>query len=179
MDGIASAAAVVLAAVFAWAGVAKLIRRGATEASFAALRLPAPKPLATVVPAVEVVLAVALVLRPAVAAWAALALVAAFSVVLWVAIHRGIDAPCSCFGTARAAPVSTTEIVRNAMLAGLAVVATAAHGSALWPGLRELVVVTAVAALGRGGLAVAELRRGRGRMVASAPSATRARKGPG
>ena len=169
MDKIASAAALVLAAVFLWAGVAKLLRRDDTQASFSALRLPAPAALAVVVPIVEIALAAALVLRPAIAAWAALALIGAFTAVIWLAIARGIEAPCSCFGTARKEPVSTNEIVRNGMLAGLAVLATAAHGAAGWPGLPQLVIVTVLAALGRVVLAIAELRRGGNRVFPHMP----------
>jgi uncharacterized membrane protein YphA (DoxX/SURF4 family) len=169
MDQLASAAALVLAAVFAWAGVAKLLRGDGTRSSFAALGLPAPAFLAVVVPLVEIALAVGLVLRPAIAAWAGIAVIGAFSIVIWRAIARGIDAPCSCFGTARKEPVSTNEIVRNGMLAGLAVLATAAHGAAGWPGLPQLVIVTVLAALGRVILAVADVRRGGNRIFPDMP----------
>ena len=84
-------------------------------------------------------------------------------------IARGIDAPCSCFGTARKEPVSTNEIVRNGMLAGLAVLATAAHGAAGWPGLPHLVIVTVLTAMGRVILAIADLRRGGNRIFPDMP----------
>lgn len=169
MDQLASAAALVLAAVFAWAGIAKLMRRDDTRSSFAALRLPAPSTLAVAVPIVEILLAIGLVFRPAIAAWAAIGVIGAFTVVIWLAIARGIDAPCSCFGTARKEPVSTNEIVRNGMLAGLAVVATAAHGAAGWPGLPHLVIVTVLTAMGRVILAIADLRRGGNRIFPDMP----------
>jgi len=169
MDALASATAIVLAAVFAWAGVAKLLRRADTAASFVALGVPAARGLAVVVPLVELALAAGLVLRPALAGWAALALIFAFTVVIWRAIHRGIKAPCSCFGTASKEPVSTNEIVRNGMLAGLAVLATAAHGAAGWPGLPQIVIVTVLAALGRVALAVAEFRRDGARVFPHMP----------
>ena len=169
MDGIASAAAIVLAVVFAWAGVAKLVRGADTESSFAALGLPAAALLARVVPGIEIVLAVALVARPAIAAWPALALLGTFTFVIWLAIARGVAAPCSCFGTARKDPVSTNEIVRNGMLAGLAIVASAAHGPAGWPGLPQLVLVTVATTLGRVGLALADFRRQGGRIFPTMP----------
>ena len=125
--------------------------------------------LARIVPVVEVLLALALVARPAIAAWPALVLLGAFTFVIWLAIARGVAAPCSCFGTARKEPVSTNEIVRNGMLAGLAIVASAAHGSAAWPGLPQLVLVTVATALGRVGLALADFRRQGGRIFPTMP----------
>ena len=54
---VGTAAAVVLAAIFVWAAVAKLRDRPATLRAFTAAGLPAPDALAVVVPAVELVLA--------------------------------------------------------------------------------------------------------------------------
>ncbi|MEA3075463.1 MAG: hypothetical protein QOF60_371 [Actinomycetota bacterium] len=154
-----SAAALVLAAVFVWAAVAKVRGRDATVASFRGLGLPGPGVLAVVVPVVEIGLAVGLVVMPSVAGWLALALLAAFTVVIGRAIARGVEVGCACFGSAaNDRPVSPLEVVRNAGLAALAVVATGATGDALWPALPAMVVVTVVVALGRVGLAMAELR---------------------
>ncbi|HVM09537.1 MAG TPA: MauE/DoxX family redox-associated membrane protein [Acidimicrobiales bacterium] len=169
MDELASAAALVLAIVFVWAGVAKLARPSDTAESFAALGLPAAKALARVVPVVELALAAGLVFRPAVASWAALVVLGAFTFVIWVAIHRGVQAPCNCFGSARKEPVSTLELVRNAMLAGLAVIATAAHGAAGWPGVPSVIAITVIVAFGRLSLALAEFRRTGGRIFPTMP----------
>lgn len=172
MDDVARAAAIVLAAVFAVAAVAKLRQPVSTARSFAALGLPAPAVLAYAVPAVEAGLAVALVAVPRAAAWVAIVLLAAFTAVLARSITKGTGAPCACFGSARRAsePVSGVELVRNAMLAALAVIATGAPaGAALVPPLPALVVVTLLVAAGRVVLALADLRRHGGRIWPGVP----------
>jgi uncharacterized membrane protein YphA (DoxX/SURF4 family) len=115
-----TALAVALAAVFAWAAVAKLRRRPATVRSFAASGLPAPDVLAVAVPAGEIVLAAVLVASPAAGATLALAVLAGFTTQLLLARRRGVDTGCGCFGGARpAAP--DVELARNAVLAAVAV----------------------------------------------------------
>ncbi|MBW3651315.1 MAG: hypothetical protein KY458_12185 [Actinobacteria bacterium] len=127
-------AALALAGLLGWAAVAKLRRRPATIASFQDLRLPAPSVLAVVVPVVEAFVAAALVLRPRLGGWPALLLLAAFSIVIVRAVAAGAEAPCACFGSGGERPVSTRELVRNAVLAALAVLATGAGpGWALSP----------------------------------------------
>ena len=173
MDDVARAAAIVLAAVFAVAAVAKLRQPATTTSSFAALGLPSPSVLTYAVPAVEAVLAVALVIAPAPAAWAAVVLLAAFTVVLARAIAKGTGAPCACFGSARRAtePVSGVELVRNAMLAALAIVATGAPaGDTGVPSLPALVIVTVAVAAGRLVLGLVDLRRHGGRIWPGVPS---------
>lgn len=123
---IGMAAAGVLAVIFAWAGAAKLSRPAATATGFAALGLPRPKVLARTVPAVELVLGVALLSAPSPAAAAALALLAGFSAVLARALRRGVAVPCACFGQPGGPPLSLVDLIRNALLAALAVAALAA-----------------------------------------------------
>lgn len=165
----AQAAALVLAAVFAWAAAAKLGARAATVASFRGLGLPAPGALAVAVPLIEVVLALALVVAPAQASFAALAVLLAFTVVIGRAVAGGSSVGCACFGgSAGARPVSVLELVRNAGLGALAIVATGAGaGSALWPSLPAVVLVTVLVALARVGFAAAELRRAGGHLLST------------
>jgi hypothetical protein len=111
--------AVALAAVFAWAAVAKLRRRPATVSSFAAFGLPAPASLAVAVPATELVVAALLVVRPVLGATLALAALAGFSTQLVLARRRGIDAGCGCFGGVRPAGPNV-DLARNAVLAAAA-----------------------------------------------------------
>lgn len=162
-----SAAALVLAVVFAWAAVAKVRARTTTVTSFRGLGMPAPDALAVAVPMVEVALAIGLAVRPGVAAWWALVLLVAFTAVIGRAIARGVEVGCACFGSSAERPVSTMEVVRNAGLAALAVVATGAHGDAFWPPLPALVIVTVVVALGRVALAMAELRQAGGHVFST------------
>jgi hypothetical protein len=50
-------------------------------------------------------------------------------VVIGRALRAGAVAPCNCFGAAHADPVSAVDLVRNALLAGLAVVAVVGAGA--------------------------------------------------
>jgi hypothetical protein len=164
----AEASALVLAVVFAWAAAAKVRARPATVASFDGLRLPAPRLLATAVPVVEVALAAGLVVVPGPAAFLALALVLAFSVVIGRAVAAGSTVGCACFGGhADDRPVSVLELVRNAGLGALAVLATGAGGGPHWPSLPALVIVTVLVALGRVALAAVELRRAGGHVLST------------
>jgi len=158
MSEVAYGAALVLAILFAWAGVAKLADRGRTTRTFAAFGLPAPKILGTAVPVVELVLAAGLVIVPAVAAYAALGMLAAFTTFLVRAVRAGVDVGCGCFGSARDEPVSTVEVLRNALLACAAVVASFSTGPVV-PGLDAVVLVSTAVALAAVVLALADLRR--------------------
>jgi len=124
---VGSVAAVVLAAVFGFAAVAKAARRGETVAAFAGLGVPAPGVLAILVAAVELVIAATLLARPHVGAALALAALAAFTFVVVRALGRGVETGCGCFGSRHAAPVNPSDVVRNGLLAAFAVLATGAH----------------------------------------------------
>ncbi|HTJ76921.1 MAG TPA: MauE/DoxX family redox-associated membrane protein [Acidimicrobiales bacterium] len=126
MAGLGYACALLLAAVFVRAGAAKLARPGATAATFAQLRVPAAAALARTVPVVELLVAAGLLAAPRVGATVALVLLAGFSAVLARAVRSGTVAPCNCFGTARADPVSSSDLLRNGLLAALALAALAA-----------------------------------------------------
>jgi hypothetical protein len=115
-------APVVLAAVFAFAGGAKLADREATAEGFRALRLRAADRLAVQVPSVELATAVLLIAAPAGGAVVALLLLVGFSVVLARRLRDGVAAPCRCFGGARTKPIAWSDLARNAVLAALAVV---------------------------------------------------------
>jgi hypothetical protein len=108
-------AALVLAAVFTWSGVAKLVRRP----DLTKLGLPA----ATwwVVSLVELLLAVTLLASPAWGGVAALALLAGFTAFL--VARRGGDVGCGCFGSASTKPISNVDLARNAALLAVAAIA--------------------------------------------------------
>ena len=151
-------AALVVAGVLFWAGIAKRARPRSTAASFAALGLPAPGALARAVPLVELGVAAVLVVQPRFGAVAALVLLGSFTVVLGVAVRRGVGVGCACFGSARARPVSTVEVVRNVGLMGFATVAVAADGPAA-PDVEAVVAVTTAFLVGLLALALVDLRR--------------------
>jgi hypothetical protein len=151
-------AALILAVLFAWAGVAKLGARRRTARTFATLGLPAPAALALAVPVVELALAAGLVLAPGWAAAGALALLAAFSVFLTRAVRAGVDVGCGCFGSAGSEPVSFVELVRNGLLGIAAAVALAAPRPVA-PSLAAILVAGAALAIAGLVLALAELKR--------------------
>lgn len=149
------ACALLLAAVFVRAGAAKLARPAATAASFTALGVPAAPAVARAVPVVELVTAAGLLAAPRIGAVAALVLLAAFSTLLARAVRAGADTPCNCFGSARADPVSPVDLLRNGLLAGLAVAALgASHPALSLPG-----AAVALAMFGAGSGVLAALRR--------------------
>jgi hypothetical protein len=84
-------------------------------------------------------------------------------------VARGSTVGCACFGGgAEDRPVSVLELVRNAGLGALAIVASGAGtGSALWPSLPAAVLVTVLVALARVGLAAAELRQAGGHVLST------------
>jgi uncharacterized membrane protein YphA (DoxX/SURF4 family) len=158
------AAALLLAAVFAWAGAAKLRQPAATAAQLRALGLPAPWVLARAVPAVEVALAVLLVAVPRTGGPVALLLLAAFTLLLAVKLGQGEAVRCGCFGSARQDPIAATDLVRNGLLIGLAAVVAVAAVPAL-PGLSALVAGTAAIAIGAVALALVDVRVTTGRLL--------------
>jgi len=118
-------APVLLAAVLAFAAGAKLADLDATAAGFRALRLPRPERLAILVPSVELAAAVLLIAAPVLGGALASALLVAFSGLLVVRLRQGVAAPCRCFGGVRTKPIGWTDLVRNGVLAALAVVTLA------------------------------------------------------
>lgn len=157
MADLGYASALLLALVFAWAGLAKLAARRQTEAAFRSMAVPAPGGLAVAVPAAELALALALVLQPGWAAVAALAVLAGFTTLVARSVRAGIQGGCACFGTAMSRPVSRIDLVRNGLLAAVAGVATFAP-SAMAPDPGALALVVAAAACGQTLLAYLRVR---------------------
>jgi hypothetical protein len=158
VSGVAYLCALVLAGVVGVAGAAKLRRPRRTAASFAALGLPRPRAMARAVPVAELALSATLVAMPAVGAAGALAALAAFTVVIGRSLRSGAAVSCGCFGSAGDDPVSGVELVRNGLLAVLAVTALAAAEPAA-PELAEVVLVSTAVVTAVVGLALARLRR--------------------
>jgi uncharacterized membrane protein YphA (DoxX/SURF4 family) len=151
-------AALVLAAAFVAAAAGKLARPVATAAAFRSFGVPWPAAAARLVPAAELVVAVLLVAAPGVGGVAALVLLVAFSAVLVRALRAGIRTPCRCFGGVREDPPSAVDVLRNGMLAALALVAIAA-GTPRAPSVAAVVLVAGSVV---GGFAALRLARGHG-----------------
>jgi thiol-disulfide isomerase/thioredoxin/uncharacterized membrane protein YphA (DoxX/SURF4 family) len=124
MDAAVLAARVLLAAVFAVAGAAKLRDRPGTLRTLAEFGLaPAALPAATLaLPAIELVVALAMLVDPAAAPGgvAAAVLLAAFTAGILNALRQGLAPDCGCFGNLSAKPVSRWTVARNLFLLLLA-----------------------------------------------------------
>ena len=160
MDAILLVSRLVLAAVFVVAAVAKAFDRPGTRRALEQFGVPAAvvPAAALVLPVVE--LAVAALLLPEATAQAgaiaAAALLAAFTVAVGVALARGTEAECHCFGAVSAHPVGPGTLGRNVALlalAGLVAAGGAGTSATGWVGdlsTTEAVLasVSAVLALG-------------------------------
>jgi peroxiredoxin len=129
MDTILVTAQLVLAAVFVTAGVAKLLDLPGSRKAVADFGVPAgiAKPLGTALPLAEIAIALTLIFVPT-ARWgavAALALLAAFIGGISKAMRRGEAPDCNCFGQIHSAPAGPKTLIRNAVLAAIAVVVVA------------------------------------------------------
>jgi thiol-disulfide isomerase/thioredoxin len=124
-------ARLVLGAVFALAGVAKLADLEGSRKAIIDFGLPSAlaPPLGLLLPLAE--LAVAASLLPASTAWwgalGALALLSVFVVGISVNLARGRTPECHCFGQIHSSPVGWKTLARNGVLAAVA-------GFILWAG---------------------------------------------
>lgn len=121
----ATAARLVLAAVFLGAGIAKLSVRGWARSTAGALKLPFRVTQST--PWLELLVGAGLVAGVRLAPVAALGLLLAYTGVLLVALANadGAAPPCACFGRA-ARPITWTTVLRNVALIAIALVTVAA-----------------------------------------------------
>ncbi len=123
MGAVGSTAAVLLAVIFVWAAGAKLVGRRDVVDDIAAMGLPVPPVTLGAVIGAELNTAVLLVARPTVGAVVALLLLSGFSLFLLTIIRSGRQVHCGCFGANHREPISQVEIVRNAALGILALLA--------------------------------------------------------
>ncbi len=154
---VASTAALGLAIVLAWSGVAKLRGLASTISAFERIGLPKPGLLGRAVPVAELAVAGALLVAPRLGALAAIALLVAFTGVLLTIIRSGRSISCGCFGSTNAEPVGPADIVRNIGLLFAAAVALGAT-DLVRPDLPALVVVSLSALVVGLVMAMASLR---------------------
>lgn len=118
-----------LSGVLAFSGVMKLIDAGNGVEAVTGLGVPAKvaRPVATVLPYVELALAALLVVLAdralLIVTVLATLLFLAFTVAVLVQLARGQRPPCHCFGALSAEPIGWSTGVRNVLLTGLAVAA--------------------------------------------------------
>ena len=178
LDVLGLAAGLVVAAVFAVAGVGKLTDRPGTREAVREFGAPSwlVSPLAQVLPMAELAVVIALLFASTrlVGAVGALVLLGVFSSAIGVSLARGRTPDCHCLGQLHSAPASWKTLVRNALLAGLAAVALAERGPGAFgwvPGLTRvglLALAAGVVACGLavgGGLAFVSLLRSHGHVL--------------
>ncbi len=124
MNGALLGARMVLAVVFAVAGLAKLADPAGSRRAVREFGIPQPlAPLLGIsLPLGELAVSVALVVRGS-ARWGAvgaLVLLGGFMVAIGSAIRRGRAPRCHCFGQLRSAPAGRLTLLRNSVLAGIA-----------------------------------------------------------
>jgi uncharacterized membrane protein YphA (DoxX/SURF4 family) len=123
---VALVARLVLAAVFAVAGIAKLADGDGARRALRAFQVPEPlvAGLAIFLPLAELATA-GLLVPAATARWgaaAAVALLAVFSLAITTALARRRQPDCGCCGRLHSSPASPRSLVRNGALAALALV---------------------------------------------------------
>jgi peroxiredoxin/uncharacterized membrane protein YphA (DoxX/SURF4 family) len=151
VDSVLLGIQLLLAVVFATAGVAKLLDQPGSRRALADFGIPegAAPAAGLLLPLVELTTAVALVLQPT-ARWGALAalvLLLAFIAGIARAMARGQAPDCHCFGQLHSAPAGRSTLARNAALAVLAgVLVVAGPGSAIdeWVAARSAAELVAV-----------------------------------
>ena len=194
MDLLIVIARLLLAAVFAVSGVAKLLDRAGTRRALADFGVPVAlvRPAGVLLPAAELAVAASLALTPA--AWwgalGALVLLAAFVVVLSVSLARGRRPDCRCFGQLGTSPIGWGTVARNvALMIAAALVlwpgpgATPGWGDALAAGSpadRGALLVGAAAAIPLAALSwlVLQLWRQQGRLLARIEALEHGRAAP-
>lgn len=125
MDTALLIARLVLAAVFAVAGFAKLMDRDGSRAGLEGFGVPAKlaKPGGILLPLAEI--AVAILLLPVATAWyaglAALLLLLAFVGGIAYNMSKGRAPDCHCFGQIHSEPAGWSTLIRNGVLAAVAV----------------------------------------------------------
>src|SRR5215212_603574 len=124
MDTTLLIARLLLALVFAVAGVAKLTDRTGSRQAITDFGIPAPlaTPLGILLPLAE--LAVAAALIPTSTAWwgaiGALSLLLLFVGGIGINLARGHKPDCHCFGQLHSAPAGWSTLIRNGLLAAVA-----------------------------------------------------------
>jgi thiol-disulfide isomerase/thioredoxin/uncharacterized membrane protein YphA (DoxX/SURF4 family) len=123
---------VLLAAVFATAGVGKLLDLAGSRRAVADFGVPesAARFIGLLLPLAEIAIAIGLVFRPSaqIAAIAAAVVLAGFIAGISRALARGEQPDCHCFGQIHSAPAGPTTLIRNGIL-GAAAIVIAAYGT--------------------------------------------------
>ena len=178
--GVGMTMALLVAAVFAVAGVMKARTPAATTSELDALGVPAARAVARVLPPVELAIAGLLVVDPRRGAIVALVVLTLFTAVLWRAVRAGTTVSCGCLGSLSAEPVSMLTVARNAVLLAMAATALAVPAPVV-PDLASVLAALSMVSVAAvtGQLLSLRARIGRVWSVALAgEQASRRRRGP-
>ena len=152
MEAVAVVARVVLAAVFVTAALGKALDPEGSREALRGFRVPERlvAPAAVALPIVESLVGVALLLAAS-ARWgaaAAIVLLGAFAAGRAAALRRGERPECHCFGRIHSEPAGASALVRNVLLAALAVPAVLDAPVAIdaWVGDRDTAELVALVA---------------------------------
>jgi uncharacterized membrane protein YphA (DoxX/SURF4 family) len=120
---------VVIGLLFAWAALAKLGNLGAFAAqlhNFRVVPIAVENLLALTLPWIELVAALALILNVQARAGAAIvsAMLVVFTLAIVLALVRGLDFECGCFGTSDASRVGLAKVAQNVGMLVVACIAT-------------------------------------------------------
>lgn len=177
MTSLLIAAPILLSLTLLLSGLAKLGARESTADAMISLRLPARRThalIATALPVVEIVLALALwvplvPLQVVVSAMIA-ALMLAYLAIIARALTWDEVVECSCFGTLASPTVSRTTLARNVLLVALSLLGVVAAASGLMSGA---LVQQPLALLGIGAALVVTILLAAFTLGGSAPAADR------
>jgi thiol-disulfide isomerase/thioredoxin len=169
MDTVADLARALLAVVFTVAAVAKLLDLPSSRLTMAAFGVPpslAGK-AGNALPFAELATAVLLIIEPTaqVGGVAALVLLIAFIAGISYSLAQGRTPDCNCFGQVASEPISSGTIIRNVVLAAIAVPVVAnGSGSSLlaWTGSRtaaEYIAILSALAVIAAAVTVLQTRR--------------------
>ena len=154
-------ARLVLVAVFAVAGWAKLSDRNGTRQAVREFGVPEPlaRPVTFLLPLAELTVAGLLLFSGSavLGAIGAAVLLGLFIVAIGVSLARGRRPDCHCFGQVHSEPVGPATLVRNAVLVGLAafVIADGRGGTNVWDWFADLTATGWVAVAAAVAVAVA------------------------
>lgn len=143
LDGVATMMAVGLAVIWAIAATTKLLAPSVAASELEGLGLPAPRALARLVPAIEAVVAFALLALPPIGAAMSLGLLVAFTAVLARVVRSGRQVACGCLGGLSRGPISWVSVARNLSLMVMAVIAGTTP-ALVWPDLASAITATVV-----------------------------------
>jgi len=160
MADVVGIARLVLVAVFAVAGWAKLSDRPGTRQAVVEFGVPQvlARPVAVLLPLAELVVAGLLLFSGSAVPGAvgAVVLLGLFIVGIGVSLARGRRPDCHCFGQVHSEPVGPKTLVRNVVLVGVGLlIVTGGHGTNFWDWFNGLTAAEWVGVVTGVGVAVA------------------------